>query len=135
MLKESKLVSILKRLNAVFWRVTNVPYAAYGDPAYPLCPELFPPFSGAVTAAEQLFNTNMSGSRITVEWGFGRAQLNWPYLQHFARLKVLEGVGTQRHINNGVLLTNMLNILYGGQCPKYFDCRVGYTLEEYLQLN
>ena len=52
-----------------------------------------------------------------------------------ARLKVLEGVGTQRHINNGVLLTNMLNILYGGQCPKYFDCRVGYTLEGYLQLN
>jgi hypothetical protein len=92
MLRESRLVLIIKRLNAFFWRVANVPYAAYGDPAYPLCPELFPSFSGAVAAAEQLFNTHMSGNRITVEWGFGRVQLNWPYLQHFSRLKVLEGV-------------------------------------------
>ena len=93
---------------------TAVPFAAYGDPAYPI-------------------SEVMSSTRISVEWGFERVQSNWPYLQHFSRLKLLQrGRGVQKHVDNAVLLTNLFTVIYGGMCPTYFKCHVGLSIEEYL---
>jgi hypothetical protein len=132
MLTESGLLGVLRHISSVVLQ-TVVPFAAYGDPAYPLSPVLLRPFKGALTAAKHALNTQMSSGRISVEWGFGRVQANWPYLQHFSRLQILRnGAGVQRHIDNGVLLYNIFTILYGGICPSYFDCRKGLTLEQYL---
>lgn len=72
-----------------------------------------------------MFNKQMSSARISVEWGFGKVQTYWPMVQFPAKLKILEGVGVQKHIDNAVFFTNCHNICYGGLCASYFDCHDG----------
>jgi hypothetical protein len=51
---------------------TGQPMCVYGDPAYPLRPQLQAPFRGAVLTDDmKRFNTAMSSVRVSVEWLFG----------------------------------------------------------------
>ena len=43
----------------------------YGDPAYPIRPQLMGPFSRNVTADQKNWNKSMSRVRVSVEWLFG----------------------------------------------------------------
>ena len=134
LLSVSGLVAVLRHISSVVLQ-TAVPFAAYGDPAYPISEVLLRPFKGVnvMTPPQRELNKIMSSTRISVEWGFGRVQSNLPYLQHFSRLKLLQrgGCGVQKHVD-AVLLTNLFTMMYGGLCPNYFKCHVGLSIEEYL---
>jgi hypothetical protein len=67
---------------------------------------------GVCNAAEKAFNKDMSGARVSVEWGFGLVVTEFPYVNCEQNMKVFEGP-VQAHIENAVLFTNMLTILYG----------------------
>ena len=57
------------------------PYVLYRDPAYGLSRNILSPFRSAqLTHQEQVFNTAMSGVRISVEWRFGKIVQYFSYL-------------------------------------------------------
>ena len=67
---------------------------------------------GVCNAAEKAFKKDMSGARVSVEWGFGLVVTEFPYVNCEQNMKVFEGP-VQAHIENAVLFKNMLTILYG----------------------
>lgn len=71
MLKESGFLNILQRARSP----RGGPLCLYGDPAYPLRPQLIGPCRDAdvlVVAPEmRAFNSAMSEVRVSVEWPFG----------------------------------------------------------------
>ena len=69
MLTDSQL---LRDLGQYAFSPTGVPLCVYGDPAYPLRIHLQGPFKhGILTPNMELYNTNMSAVRSSVEWLFG----------------------------------------------------------------
>ena len=89
LLQCSGLVGILRHISTTVLQ-TVIPFAAYGDPAYPLSTVLLKPFAGVLTPGMQDLNAKMSSGRITVEWGFGRVTANFPFVQHYSRLQLLK---------------------------------------------
>ena len=58
---------LLPQLAAHINGPNGLPYALYGDAAYPVSPYLQKPYQGAaLTQAQQRFNTNMSKARVAV---------------------------------------------------------------------
>ena len=104
----------------------------YGDPAYPLRPQLQAPFKGAnITAAQVLWNQSMSQVRTAVEWIFGDIVNYFKFLDFKKNLKIgLSAVGKMYII--AALLHNARAILYGTTTSKYFDIEPP-TLQEYFQ--
>lgn len=114
-----------------FQAPTGEAYVLYGDPAYGLSRNIISPFRGAqLTNAEQMFNTQMSKLRISVEWGFGKICQNFAYLDFKKDLKVLlQPVGKYYLVAS--TLINCHTCLYGSQTSTYFNVHPP-PLESYL---
>lgn len=103
----------------------------YGDPAYPLSPELLSPFRGAqITAAEKTFNKEMSKVRESVEWGFGNIISLFAFLDYKKNQKLF-WQPVAKHYLVGTLLTNCHTCVYRNETSTYFDVDPP-ALEEYL---
>ena len=104
MLRVSGLTEQLQRFQAP----TGEACVLYGDPAYGLSRNIISPFRGAqVTNAGQMFNTQMSKLRVSVEWGFGKICQNFAYLDFKKNLKVLlQPVKYNREILFGGIYSN-----------------------------
>ena len=103
----------------------------YGDPAYPLRPQLQCPFRGAViTEQQQQWNKSMSQVRIAVEWLFGDIVNYFKFLDFKKNLKVrLSAVG--KMYNVCALLENARSCLYGTPTANYFGIDPP-TVQEYF---
>ena len=93
----------------------------YGDPAYPLRPQLMCPFQGAfLSPDETVFNSSMSQVRVAVEWVFNDISNYFKFIDFKKNLKVgLSPVG-KTYLVCG-LLHNARTMLYGNVTSKYFD--------------
>ena len=127
MLGVSGLTEQLQRFQAT----TGDPYVLYGDPGYGLSRNIISPFRGVqLTHAEQMFNTQMSKLRISVEWGFGKICQNFAYLDFKKNLKVLlQPVGKFYLVAS--ILINCHTCLYGSPTSSYFNVQPP-SLESYL---
>jgi len=93
----------------------------YGDPAYPLRPQLQAPFQNVVLTQQQKdYNKSTSKVRTSVEWLFGDI-INWfKFLDFKKKLKIgLSAVGKMYVVC--LLLTNARACLYGNETSIYFD--------------
>lgn len=125
MLAESGLLNLLTRQG-----FQN--FCLYGDPAYPVLPQLLAPYRGETNEDEANFNKSMSRLRQCVEWGFGSITTNFAFLDFKKNLKLyLQPVSKYYMI--GVLLMNCHTCLYGSQTSEYFDCAPP-SIERYLHL-
>ena len=90
----------------------GIPYALYGDNAYPLSPYLQKAYQGAaLTQAQQRFSTKMSKARVAVEWSFGDISNQWGYLAIKKQQKVLlQPVAMYYRVT--ALLTNLQTSAY-----------------------
>ena len=103
----------------------------YGDPAYPVRPQLMGPFKGAhITADQRSFNKAMSKARISVEWIFGDIVNYFAFLDFKKNLKIgLSAVGKMYRVC--ALLHNARACLYKNTTSLYFHVDPP-TLEEYF---
>ena len=106
--------------------------AYYGDPAYPLRPQLQAPFPTAhITPDQSAFNAAMSKVRITVEWSFGDV-INFFKLTDFNKTQnILLSPCGKMYIVSGIL-TNAHSCIYRNNTSFYFEL-VPPSLEEYFQ--
>ena len=93
----------------------------YGDPAYPLKPQLQAPFRNAnLTEQQQLWNQRMSSVRVSVEWLFGDIINYFKFLDFKKNLKIqLSAVGEMYIVCT--LLNNARNCLYGSSTSEFFQ--------------
>lgn len=105
----------------------------YGDPAYPLRPQLQAPFRGGILTEDQrAWNKSMSTVRVAVEWLFGDIINYFKFLDFRKNLKVfLSAVG--KMYLSCALVQNAHTCLYGSTTSKYFQLDPP-TLEEYFVL-
>ena len=61
----------------------------YGDPAYPLRPQLMAPFAGNLTQDQKNWNMSMCSVRVSVEWLFGDIKNYFKFLDFKKDLKVI----------------------------------------------
>ena len=103
----------------------------YGDPAYPLRPQLQCPFKGAnVTQLQKQWNTAMSSARVSVEWVFNDIVNYFKFLDFRKNLKIgLSAVGKMYIVC--VLLQNARSCLYGSITSKFFNIDPP-TINEYF---
>lgn len=106
-------------------------FCLYGDPAYPLRPQLISPYKGAnLTDGQAAFNKAMSSVRQSVEWEFGKIVALFAFLDFKKNLKLyLQPVGKFYFV--GALLKNCHTCIYGSQTSEYFEMNPP-TLEHYL---
>lgn len=72
----------------------------------------------------------MSGKRITIEWGFGKMKMKFPFITRIRLMKML-GVDVCKYLRVAGLLTNFHTCLHQSIVSEYFDCPAP-SLEEYL---
>jgi len=103
----------------------------YGDPAYPIRPQLMCPFRGArITNEQQEFNRSMSKVRISVEWIFGDILNYFKFLDFKKNLKIgLSAVGKMYLVC--ALLHNARACLYQNSTSTFFNVEPP-SLEEYF---
>lgn len=107
------------------------PYVIYGDPAYGLSRNILSPFRGAqLTPDQQLFNSNMSKVRVSVEWGFGKICQNFAYLDFKKNMKILQQPVGKYYLVASIL-TNCHTCLYGSLTGNFFNLDPP-SLETYL---
>lgn len=105
----------------------------FGDPAYPLTPSLIAPHRGNLTADEELFNSQMSKVRQSVEWSFGKIATLFAFMDFKKNMKLyLQPVGKCYLV--AALLTNCHSCLYGSEVSSYFSVAPP-ALEAYLDNN
>ncbi|KAJ8017757.1 hypothetical protein HOLleu_44613 [Holothuria leucospilota] len=103
----------------------------YGDPAYPLRPQLQAPFPTAnITRDQEAFNAAMSKVRISVEWSFGDILNYFKFTDYKKSQKVLSACG-KMYIVSG-LLTNAHTCVHKNNTSTYFGLDPP-SLEEYFQ--
>ena len=106
----------------------------YGDPAYPLRPNLIAPYRpGEVpvfTPEMQEFNQATSSVRVSVEWLFGDVVNYFKFIDLKKKLKLqLSAVGKQYIIS--ALFRNIFTCIYGNTTSMFFELDPP-TLHEYL---
>ena len=106
----------------------------YDDPAYFLGPGIIGAYRNLrnrdMTPAERQFNKHMSRQRMSVEWGFGKALMQWGFLGHKLNFKVgLSPVGSYYAVC--ILLANVHTCYWGSATSVKFDCQPP-TIFEYL---
>jgi hypothetical protein len=106
-------------------------FTLYGDPAYPLLPQLITPFRGQNLApAQEEFNHQMSKVRQSVEYGFGKVEQYWSFVNYKKNLKLfLQPVGKIYIVST--LLTNCHTCLYRSNVNSLFSSDPP-TLHDYL---
>lgn len=115
-----------------------IQYGLYGDKGYSVqadgCVQV--PFkrygNHQLTALEQLFNSQMSKVRISVEWGFLRTLQTFAYLDHWKQMKVW-GTPVGPYYKAATILTNCYTCLYPQKAlpVRYFNVQPP-ALEDYL---
>ena len=129
MLVESGLVANLEEYAV---SETGQPMCVYGDPAYPLRPQLQAPFRGAVLTDDmKRFNTAMSSVRVSVEWLFGDVVNQFKFVDFKKNLKVALSPVGKIYITSAVL-NNALICMYGNNTSTFFGIDPP-TVHEYLQ--
>ena len=74
------LLAMSKVLDVMFEIHDGRDLAVYGDPAYPIRPNIINPFpTVGITDQQAEFNKAMSSARIAVEWVFGKIVENWGF--------------------------------------------------------
>ena len=128
MLAESRL---LQSLEVAAFSTTGQPMCLYGDPAYPLRVHLQAPFRGVnLTNQMKMPNTNMSATRVSVEWLFGDIINYFKFLDFKKNLKIdLSSIGKMYIV--AALLRNALTCMYGNQTAEYFGLQPP-SLQEYF---
>ncbi|EOD29632.1 hypothetical protein EMIHUDRAFT_113665 [Emiliania huxleyi CCMP1516] len=120
-------------------------YCLFGDSAYPISAFLWRMYKGAMTPAQQFFNSTMSPARVTVEWGFGKIVNLWPFLDYRKKSKarpltpphthalqvLLSPVGLYFPVAN--VLTNMHTCLARGNIVSYEFGLAPPELHEYMR--
>ena len=103
----------------------------YGDPAYPLRPQLMCPFQGAaLTPDQRAWNTSMCQVRIAVEWIFSDIVNQFKFVNFKDQLKIgLSPVGKFYVVS--AILHNARSCLYPNRTSTYFDV-LPPILEEYF---
>ena len=111
---------------------TGQPMCVYGDPAYPLRPQLQAPFREAVLTDDmKRFNTAMSSVRVSVEWLFGDVVNQFKFVDFKKNLKVALSPVGKIYITSAVL-NNALICMYGNNTSTFFGIDPP-TVHEYLQ--
>ena len=131
MLRESGLLPVLQEHSV---SPAGEIMCIYGDPAYPLRPQLQAPFKGAnLTAQQQLWNRQMSSVRVSVEWLFGDITTYFKFIDFKKNLKIqLSAVGKMYIVCT--LLKNARNCLYGSITSDFFRMEPPH-LQEYFSDN
>jgi hypothetical protein len=106
----------------------------YGDPAYPLRPQLMAPYRvgdvQVLTEDMKEFNRAMSSLRVSVEWLFGDVANSFKFIDFKKNLKLwLSAVGKFYVV--AALMRNILTCLYGNTTSKYFHIDPP-TIDSYL---
>lgn len=129
MLADSGLLNDLQRFAI---SPTGQTMCIYGDPAYPLRPQLQTPFRyGIITPQMTAYNAAMSSVRVAVEWLFGDIINSFKFLDFKKNLKIqLSSVGKMYVVC--ALLRNAITCLYPNQTSRFFDLEPP-ILEEYFQ--
>ena len=131
MLKDS---SVLAALQQVAYNPAGDVLCIYGDPAYPLRPQLMCPYKvgdvQVLTPQMRAFNKAMSEVRVSVEWLFGDISNYFKFIDYKKNLKIhLSAVGKQYLVS--ALMRNILTCFYGNMTSDYFDIAPP-TVDEYL---
>ena len=118
MLAESGLLNQLQQHS---WSPNGNLLCIYGDPAYPLRPQLQAPFKGArITPIQNAWNKSMSSVRVSVEWIFGDIVNFFKFLDFKKNLKIpLSAVG--KMYITCTLLQNARSCLYGSTTSTFFE--------------
>ena len=104
-------------------------FCLYGDAAYPSLPQMITAYQSPNPMEEQ-FNKSMSKARESVEYGFGKVVMYWPFCDFKKNLKLhLQPVGKIYLVCT--LLTNCHTCLYGNNVNSLFDSSPP-SLEDYL---
>ena len=113
-------------------KVNGETLCIYGDPAYPLRPQLQAPFKNQnLTPQQDDFNKSMSAVRTSVEWVFGEIINYFSFLDFKKNLKIeLSAIGKMYCVC--ALLTNAHTCLYKSMTSDFFDIEPP-TLEEYFR--
>ena len=110
----------------------GAPLCIYGDPAYPLRPQLITGFRGNnVTPLQRNWNKAMNESRTSVEWVFGDILNYYKFLDFHKNLKIQLSAVRKMYIVC-VILQNARSCFYGSMTSSYFDCDPP-TILEYFQ--
>lgn len=127
-LRESNLMHSLQNLPS---RPAGGQYCLYGDPAYPLRPQLITPYQHEpLSAQERQFNCEMSSGRIIVEWGFAKVLQYFSFVDFKKNQKLLlQPIAS--HYFTAVLLSNCHTCLYGSEASKHFNIQPP-SLSDYL---
>ena len=122
---------LLNTLQQVAFSPAGDVLCLYGDPAYPLRPQILGPFREVVLTADmQAFNKAMSEVRISVEWLFGDIANYFKFVDYKKNLKIgMSAVGKQYIIC--AFMRNILTCLYGNGTSDFFQLDPP-TIQEYL---
>ena len=102
----------------------------YGDPAYPIRPQLQDPFP-VPNAQQRLYNKAMSEVRISVEWVFSDIVNFFAFLDFKKNLKIgLSAIGKMYIVC--ALLRNARNCLYQSTTSRFFEVEPP-SLNDYFQ--
>jgi len=131
MLRDSGLLGTLERV--AFNPAGNV-LCLYGDPAYPLRPNLMCPYRvgevPVLTADMRAFNEAMSSVRVCVEWLFRDVSDYFKFIDFKKNLKLeLSAVGKQYIVS--ALFRNILTCFYGNLTSETFQVEPP-TVDNYL---
>ena len=131
MLKDSGLLTTLQR---EAYNSRGDPLCLYGDPAYPLRPQLMCPFREAdvpvFTPEMMAFNAAMSEVQVSVEWLFGDIVEYFKFVDYKKNLKLGMSAVAKQYIVCA-LFRNILTCLYGNSTSAFFQLDPP-TLLEYL---
>lgn len=109
----------------------NILCLLYGDPAYPLRPQLLGHFNGAgVTQIQQDWNQTLSKFRINVEWIFGDTLNYFKFLDFKKGLKLS---AIRKMYLVCAILQNAHACLHGNKTSKYFGLQL-VNIADYFQL-
>ncbi|XP_033121176.1 uncharacterized protein LOC117120273 [Anneissia japonica] len=117
MLRESGLLDQLEQMSV---NTNNEIMCIYGDPAYPIRPQLQAPFKGNLSPIEQDYNKAMSEVRVSVEWLFGDILNYFKFTDFKKSQKVgMSAVGKMYLVS--ALLQNAHTCLYRNTTCNYFE--------------
>ena len=129
MLAQSQVLNQLQRLS---FNPHGDTLCVYGDPAYPLRPQLQGPFRSArLTNIQKSWNKSMSEVRVSVEWIFGDVVNYFKFLDFKKNLKICLSAVGKMYITCA-LMHNARACLYGTPTSTFFQISPP-TVQDYFQ--